>query len=117
MSPFCEDTDTPVLDFWWRLLWVSKPVGSALFALGRGVQYIRLDSPLVLHQADQADLFHIPAKALVGVERETTCSMSERSTGWAMPARPFCHIYFLSWNNMLMAYDIAFVEQNGHYFI
>ena len=25
MSPFCGATDTPVLDFWWRLLWVSKP--------------------------------------------------------------------------------------------
>ena len=25
MGPFCGATDTPVLDFWWRLLWVSKP--------------------------------------------------------------------------------------------
>ena len=25
MSPFCWATDTPVLDFWWHLLWVSKP--------------------------------------------------------------------------------------------
>ena len=25
MSPFCGATDTPVLDFWWCLLWVSKP--------------------------------------------------------------------------------------------
>ena len=24
-SPFCGATDTPILDFWWRLLWVSKP--------------------------------------------------------------------------------------------
>ena len=22
---FCGATDTPVLDFWWRLLWVSNP--------------------------------------------------------------------------------------------
>ena len=22
--PICGATDTPVLDFWWRLLWVSK---------------------------------------------------------------------------------------------
>ena len=29
-------TGTPVLDFWWRLLWLSKArVGSALFALQR----------------------------------------------------------------------------------
>ena len=25
MSPFCGAIDTPILDFWWRLLWVSKP--------------------------------------------------------------------------------------------
>ena len=25
LSPFCGATDTTVLDFWWRLLWVSKP--------------------------------------------------------------------------------------------
>ena len=25
ISPFRGSTDTPVLDFWWRLLWVSKP--------------------------------------------------------------------------------------------
>ena len=24
------DTDAPVLDFWWRLLWVSKPEWAAL---------------------------------------------------------------------------------------
>ena len=23
--PFCEATDTPILGFWWRLPWVSKP--------------------------------------------------------------------------------------------
>ena len=28
-------TDTPVLDFWWRLLWVSKAERAALFALQR----------------------------------------------------------------------------------
>ena len=36
MSVFCGETDTPVLDFWWRLLWVSKPD-------------ILRDSPLVRH--------------------------------------------------------------------
>ena len=30
-------TDTPVLDFWWRLLWVSKPAWAALFELGGGI--------------------------------------------------------------------------------
>ena len=34
----CGATDIPVLDFWWHLLWVSKPeVGSALFKLCGGV--------------------------------------------------------------------------------
>ena len=27
----------PVLDFWWHLLWVSKPDCAALFAFGRGI--------------------------------------------------------------------------------
>ena len=37
----CGATDTPVLDFWWRLLWVFKArVGSALFAVGGGVRNI-----------------------------------------------------------------------------
>ena len=33
MSPFCETLIPPVLNFWWRLLWVSKPEGVALFSL------------------------------------------------------------------------------------
>ena len=37
MSNFCGATDTPVLDFWWCLFWVSKPAWAALFTLGRGV--------------------------------------------------------------------------------
>ena len=34
---YCGDTGTPVLDFWWCLLWVSKPEWAALFVLGRVV--------------------------------------------------------------------------------
>ena len=34
---FYGATDTPVLDFWWCLLWVSKPKWAALFTLGRGI--------------------------------------------------------------------------------
>ena len=37
MSPFCGATDNPVLDFWWCLLWVSKPEWAALFVLGGGI--------------------------------------------------------------------------------
>ena len=36
-SPFCGATGYPVLNFWWRLFWVSKPEWVALFALGGGV--------------------------------------------------------------------------------
>ena len=38
MGPFCEDTDTPFLNFWSRLLWVLKPEWAALFTLGGGVR-------------------------------------------------------------------------------
>ena len=34
---FYGSTDTPVLDFWWCLLWVSKPERAALFTLGGGI--------------------------------------------------------------------------------
>ena len=34
---FCGATDTPILDFWWCLPWVSKPEQAALFTLGRGI--------------------------------------------------------------------------------
>ena len=31
ISPFCGATDTPNLDFWWCLIWVSKPKWATLF--------------------------------------------------------------------------------------
>ena len=37
ISRFCGATDTPVLDFWWTLSWVSKPEWAELFTLGGGV--------------------------------------------------------------------------------
>ena len=30
-------TDTPVSDFWWLFIWVSKPEWAALFAFGRDI--------------------------------------------------------------------------------
>ena len=49
-SPFCGGTDTPVLDFWWCLLWVSKPKWAALFMHGKCVQVTcPWDSPQVQH--------------------------------------------------------------------
>ena len=43
---------TPVLDSWWRLLWVSKPewvLPYLLFFAAADVLYIPWDSPLILH--------------------------------------------------------------------
>ena len=37
IRPFHGATDTQVLDFWWYLLWVSKPEWAVLFSLGRCV--------------------------------------------------------------------------------
>ena len=36
ISPFCGTMDTPVSDFWWRFLRVSKPEWASLFTLGGG---------------------------------------------------------------------------------
>ena len=36
-SPFCWVTDTPILNFSWHILWVSKPQWAALFVFGRCV--------------------------------------------------------------------------------
>ena len=76
MSPFCGATDTPVLDFWWCLLWVSKPEWAALFKLGRGVhitRYLRFTSGvtpanlLAASMAAKPSLLHT-CKALVGLK-------------------------------------------------
>ena len=46
-------TDTPVLDFWWYLLWVSKArVGCLICIAEANVMYVPWDPPLVLHIAD-----------------------------------------------------------------
>ena len=50
MSPFCGATDTTLLEFWWGLLWVSKPELAALFTLQRGKHVaFPYDLSLVLH--------------------------------------------------------------------
>ena len=45
--PFYGTTDTPILDFWWRLPWVSKPGWTCLYAF-LPARYSS-DSPLVRH--------------------------------------------------------------------
>ena len=57
----------PVLDFWWCLIWFSKPEWAALFMLGGGVLHIpeitlwcNTWQPLGGHHGNQAVRFHIP---------------------------------------------------------
>ena len=49
ISPFCGATDTPVLDFWWRFPWVSKPGGPLACMLSHLRVMNSWDSPLVRH--------------------------------------------------------------------
>ena len=67
MSPFCGATDTSILDFWWRLLWVSKP--EWVLPYSSLASHIPWDSPLVQHLPTSwqpawqpSHLFHIPAR-------------------------------------------------------
>ena len=46
INSFCGATNTPVLDFWWCLLWVLKPARAALFPLGGGLRVTRSLSTL-----------------------------------------------------------------------
>ena len=50
MSPFCGAIDTSILNFWWHLLWASKPEWAALFMLDRDVhvtQFLRFTSGVI----------------------------------------------------------------------
>ena len=59
MNPFCGATDTPVLDFWWCLLWVSS--FTEVYVL-----HISWASPLVWHLLTSwwqpSCLFYIPVR-------------------------------------------------------
>ena len=57
--PFCGATDTPVLDFWCRLLWVSKPEWAAFLMLSRGVHVT--SSLRYISGATSADLLAVLA--------------------------------------------------------
>ena len=69
ISPFCGATDTPVLDFWLCLLWVSKLEWAALFTHDGGTcvtSSLRFTSGvtpadlLAASNGSWANLFHIP---------------------------------------------------------
>ena len=94
MSPFCGAIDTPVLDFWWRLLQILNPQCAALFTVGRGI-HVPWDSHLVqpadLLTASMAAEPSLPCtcETLVGLEtgsyHATThiVRWGRRSTDWA----------------------------------
>ena len=103
MSPFCGATDTPVSDFWWCLLLVSKPEWvlsySSLveaYVLRYTLSEIHLwcdtCQPLGSQHGSQA----ISSTYLQGIggtqNSELSCCRSQReisrcSTDWAIPAR------------------------------
>ena len=97
ISPFCRVTDTPVLDFWWHLLWISKPEWAPLFTLGNGICVtVPWDSPSGVTPANllaasmAAKLMSLPHtcdQVLVGLEWETYHATGEHSTNWAMLAQ------------------------------
>ena len=73
-------TDTPVSDFWWHLLWVSKPEWAALFKLCGGVRdihslrFISGVTPLLVYMASIATghFPHMRVSAQVGCRIWTT---------------------------------------------
>ena len=78
MSPFCGATDTPILDFWWRLLWVSKPewvlpyssLVEAYVYVTCSLRFTSGTTPADLSAASMAAKQSLPhtCKALVGLE-------------------------------------------------
>ena len=59
-TSFCGATDTPVSDFWWYFLWISKPEWAALFTLSGGAHDVC--SLRVTSGATPADLL-VPSMA------------------------------------------------------
>ena len=77
-------TGTPIVDFWWRLLWVSKP---ERFSLIRevNVMFTPKDPPLVLHIAN------LLAVSIVGQQFQTTaqcCHLLVHSTSLGLELNP-----------------------------
>ena len=82
---FCGATDTPDLDFWWGLNWVSKlgwiplyatlPVHNGFLRFTSGVT-----SPDLLVASMVAELFHLHTgiQALVGLEYRIKCAISSK---------------------------------------
>ena len=109
------DTDTPVLDFWWSLLWVSKPEWAALFTLGEGrhvTHFLRFTSGLtpaellVANMAAKPFSFTTWKQTLVGLKTSTYCATAhsatpgKRSTDLATPTRIGANETFEVWTGL-----------------
>ena len=87
---FCGATDTPVLDFWWCLLWVSKPEWTASFTLGQGICNVCSLIPADLLVANMAaePFSSMYLQTNIGGAWNWDLSWQDRrSTDWAMPTR------------------------------
>ena len=88
---------TPVLVFWWRLLWVSKPEWAALFILGGGMHVthfpkIHLWCDFCWPLESQAILFHVPVSRHWWGSKLGSIVLplwSRHSTDLSIPAWPF----------------------------
>ena len=88
---------TPVLVFWWRLLWVSKPEWAALFILGGGMHVthfpkIHLLCDFCWPLESQAILFHVPVSRHWWGSKLGSIVLplwSRHSTDLSIPAWPF----------------------------
>ena len=58
--------DTPVLDYWWHLLWVSKPECQLIRIVEVNAMYVPRDPPLVPHQLTSLTVRWQTAQFLTG---------------------------------------------------
>ena len=101
---FFGDTGTPVLDFWWRVLWGSKPEWALPYLLfaEANVMYIPWDPALVLHlptslqPACSQSCPHILLQRWGCRDLELMLSENlwvRRSTNWAKPGPTCCFFW------------------------
>ena len=106
MSPFCGATDTPILDLWWCLLWVSKPEWVLPYSSLADTYMLHYTFPEIHLWCDtcqplgsQHGSQTISSTYLQGIggtqNQELSCCCSQceirqvrHSTDWAIPARP-----------------------------
>ena len=120
MSPFCGSTDTPILDFWWHLLWVLKPewvLPYSSFAEAYVLHYTfpeihlwcNICQPLGGQHGSQA----VSSTYLQGIggtqNQELSCRCSQceirqarRSINWATPARIASYSFWLASDSPLL---------------